>query len=89
MSRNLEPMRDLRAYVLEDAVVHAGLPRGRYPVESPNTQEFQDLNIRSDTQAQRATADRLRSDRDRTLALNGWTVFEAEACLFAAGKSSP
>ena len=87
MSRNLEPMRDLRAYVLEDSVYQSGLPRGRYPVETPDAQDFHDLNIRTDPDTQRTVTDRLRSDRDRALALNGWTTFEAEACLFASGKS--
>lgn len=87
MSRSLEPLRDLRAYVLDDPVVHVGLPRGRYPVETATHQDFRDLNIRTDDTAQRSATEQLHSDRDRALALNGWTTFEAEACLFAAGKS--
>lgn len=86
-SRTLEPMRDLRAWILEDPVLYAGLQRGRYPVESPGAQTFRDLNIRSDTALQGATTDQLRSARDRELARQGWTVFLAEACLTAAGKA--
>lgn len=86
VSRTLEPMRDLRAFVVEDAMIHHGVGSGRYPVEAPGRAEFRDLRINSAQDDQRAAAVRLRREMDRELAQLGWSVFEAEACLAGLGK---
>ena len=86
ISRTLEPMRDLRAFVVEDAMVHRGIGSGRYPAEAPGRDAFRDLRISSAPEDQRAAALRLRRDKDRELAQLGWSVFEAEACLAGLGK---
>ena len=86
ISRTLEPMRDLRAFVVEDAMIHRGVGSGRYPAEAPGRDAFRDLRISSAPEDQRAAALRLRRDKDRELAQLGWSVFEAEACLAGLGK---
>ena len=86
ISRTLEPMRDLRAFVVEDAVIRRGVDGGRYPVETPGRADFRDLRIHGAPDEQRATARRIRRAKDKELSQLGWSVFEAEACLSGLGK---
>lgn len=87
ISRTLEPMRDLRAFVVEDSMMHSGVGTGRYPVEAAGRTNFRDLRIHGAPDDQRDAALRLRRARDRELAQLGWSVFEAEACLAGLGKA--
>lgn len=87
-SRTLEPMHDLRAFVVEDPVLHQGLGSGRYPVEGMGRDDFRDLRVRMRADDQRAETTRMRRARDRVLSQQGWSVFEAEACLAGTGRAA-
>ncbi|MEM7210909.1 MAG: hypothetical protein AAF479_03290, partial [Pseudomonadota bacterium] len=62
------------------------LKSGRYPVEGQGREAFRDLRIHADPADQRDHSTRLRSARDRALELQGWSVFEAAACLAGTGR---
>ena len=81
-------MRDLRAFVVEDPVIHHGLKSGRYPVGGRGQEDFRDLRVHSDQASQRDQSARLRHARDRALELQGWSVFEAAACLAGTGRAA-
>lgn len=85
-SRALEPLRDLRAFVIEDPLGTTGLATGSYPVANTEASAVELVRIRSTRDAQAEATAALRKARDRDLERHGWTVFPADSILSKQGR---